>query len=97
MCITGGGVGYRWYGNLSRSDGQGGRTTCPGDLVPLLVASAGSGSGLHWPRIVLMSGSMRGLAIVVGCDCIALLPCLTSRFDRYGWSESGARIVPQLR
>ena len=35
--------------------------------------------------------------VVVGCDCIALLPCLASRFDRYGWSESGARIVPQLR
>jgi hypothetical protein len=31
------------------------------------------------------------------CGCIQLLPCLSMRFDRYGWSESGARMVLMLR
>jgi hypothetical protein len=37
------------------------------------------------------------LAVVAECDCITLLLCLASRFDRYGWSGSGAGMVLMLR
>jgi hypothetical protein len=44
-----------------------------------------------------MGVSTRVLAFVAGCGCIPSLPGLLSRFDRYGWSESGARMVLMLR
>jgi hypothetical protein len=79
---------------------------CPPTCTPSTTCAADGPAPRHRvqpprsripPRHWWMWAVGEDVGVLSGSTCIALLACPASRFDRSGWSESGARIVPQLR